>query len=216
MSVNLDNISFSYNKNEEILKNFCLVVKDNEITALIGDSGCGKSTVLRIISGLEKQQTGTVKLNDKVISSEKEFTPPEKRNVGMVFQDYALFPHMSVRKNIEFGIKNLSKKERKTRVEEVLNLVGLPNKINSYPHELSGGEQQRIALARSLASKPEILLLDEPFSNLDTSLKKQIRNDLKTIIKKAKITCLFVTHDHEDAYDIADSTIELKKNSCVI
>ena len=211
MFVDIKNIHFHYNKNTKVLNDINLQMKQGEIVALLGNSGSGKSTLLRLICGLERPQLGTIIVNDKVLVSDNEFITPEHRNIGMVFQDYALFPHMNVYKNIKFGIDNLPKKEYDKTIREVLELVGLPHKIKDYPHELSGGEQQRIALARSLATKPDILLLDEPFSNLDANLKKQIRRDLKEIIKKADITCLLVTHDYEDANDIADTIIEIDK-----
>lgn len=211
MFVDIKDIHFHYNKNTKVLNNINLQMKQGEIVALLGNSGSGKSTLLRLISGLERPQKGTIIVNNKTLVSDKEFITPEHRNIGMVFQDYALFPHMNVYKNIRFGIDNLPKSEQDKTINDVLELVGLPHKLKNYPHELSGGEQQRIALARSLATKPDILLLDEPFSNLDATLKKQIRRDLKDIIKKADITCLLVTHDYEDANDIADTIIEIEK-----
>lgn len=210
MYVELNNIYFHYEKDTKVLDNINLNMKHGEIVALLGNSGSGKSTLLRLISGLERPKEGTIVLNDKVLVSNNKFVGPEHRNIGMVFQDYALFPHMSVYKNIKFGLSGLPKEEKEQRIKEVLELVNLSHKIKDYPHQLSGGEQQRIALARSLATKPDILLLDEPFSNLDANLKKQIRRDLKNIIKQADITCLFVTHDEEDAFDIADTVIEIQ------
>ena len=209
MYVKLNNINFEYVKNNLILDDFSLEIKKGDIAALIGNSGSGKSTILRILSGLETPITGEVIVNDQVLFNKKVSINPEKRNVGMVFQDYALFPHLSVKKNIYFGLHGKTKDEKDKIVHDVLELVNLKHKINNYPYELSGGEQQRIALARSLATNPDVLLLDEPFSNLDANLKKQIRKELKQIIKKADITCIFVTHDIEDANDIADEIINL-------
>lgn len=209
MYVKLNNINFEYVKNNLILDDFSLEIKKGDIAALIGNSGSGKSTILRILSGLETPITGEVIVNDQILFNKKISINPEKRNVGMVFQDYALFPHLSVKKNIYFGLHGKTKDEKDKIVNDVLELVNLKHKINNYPYELSGGEQQRIALARSLATNPDVLLLDEPFSNLDANLKKQIRKELKQIIKKADITCIFVTHDIEDANDIADEIINL-------
>ncbi|PAT01306.1 ABC transporter [Candidatus Izimaplasma bacterium ZiA1] len=213
MYVKLNNINFEYVKNNLILDDFSLEIKKGDIAALIGNSGSGKSTILRILSGLETPISGEVIVNDQILFNTKISINPEKRNVGMVFQDYALFPHLSVKKNIYFGLHGKTKDEKDKIVNDVLELVNLKHKINNYPYELSGGEQQRIALARSLATNPDVLLLDEPFSNLDANLKKQIRKELKQIIKKADITCIFVTHDIEDANDIADEIINLKKTS---
>lgn len=210
MYVNIKNIDFYYQKNQPILSDVSLHMKKNQIVALLGKSGSGKSTLLRIICGLERPKRGTIIVNQKTLVGDQKFVTADHRNIGMVFQDYALFPHMSVYKNIAFGLHGYSKEEIKERVDEVLELVNLPGKANRYPHELSGGEQQRIALARSIATKPDVLLLDEPFSNLDADLKHQIRDDLRQIIKKANITCLFVTHDMEDAKNIADEIISIE------
>lgn len=209
MYVDIKNIHFHYQKETKVLQDINLEMKQGEIVALLGNSGSGKSTLLRLLCGLARPQSGNIVLNGQTLTSKNTFIPPEKRNIGMVFQDYALFPHMTIKKNIGFGISHLPKQERESRIKEVLELVNLSHKENDYPHELSGGEQQRIALARSLAPRPDILLLDEPFSNLDANLKTQIRRDLKEIIKNADITCLFVTHDYDDARDIADHIIEI-------
>lgn len=209
MYVTIKDIEFKYNNESKVLDKVGLTIKKGEIIALLGKSGSGKSTLLRIISGLEKPNGGSITVNTKVLSNNKVFINPENRNIGMVFQDYALFPHMTISKNIGFGLTNLNKPDKRVRINEMLKLVNLESKANEYPNELSGGEQQRIALARSLATKPDLLLLDEPFSNLDSDLKQQIRNDLKEIIKKAQITCLFVTHDIDDAKIIADRIIKI-------
>lgn len=209
MYVNIENLGFQYTKKEPLIEGFNLHIEKGEIVSLLGGSGSGKSTILRLIAGLEIPYVGNITVNDVTLTSPSKHVKPEDRQIGMVFQDYALFPHMNVRKNILYGIKHLDKSEQEIRLNEVLKLVELEHKIDSYPHELSGGEQQRIALARSLATKPDLLLLDEPFSNLDTDLKKHIRMTLKQIINAANITCLFVTHDIDDANTIADKIVRM-------
>lgn len=200
MQLKIDNLTFAYNKKEEnIVENFSLEVEKGEVVALVGASGSGKSTVLRLTAGLEIPDSGQIKIAGETAAAKHKFIAAEKRAVGMVFQDYALFPHLNVEKNIAFGIDHLSKKKRKARVSELLKLVKLEGFEKRYPHQLSGGQQQRIALARTLAPGPELLLLDEPFSNLDAELKDKIRNELNEIIKKIGITTILVSHDREDA-----------------
>ncbi|MFN2340256.1 MAG: ABC transporter ATP-binding protein [Halanaerobium sp.] len=200
MQLEINNLSFAYNKKEgNIIQDFELEVEKGEIVALVGVSGSGKSTVLRLIAGLEIPARGEISIASRKVAGEKEFQPPEKREVGMVFQDYALFPHLSVAENIAFGIDDLSRKDQQTRINELLELVNLAGYEKRYPHQLSGGQQQRIALARTLAPEPELLLLDEPFSNLDAELRDKIRRELNEIIRKIGITTILVSHDREDA-----------------
>ena len=200
MQLEINDLSFAYNKKEgNIIQNFKKKVKKGEIVALVGASGSGKSTVLRLIAGLEIPVQGEISIASQKVAGEKEFQPPEKREVGMVFQDYALFPHLSVAENISFGIDNLSRKDQQKRITELLELVNLAGYEKRYPHQLSGGQQQRIALARTLAPEPELLLLDEPFSNLDAELKDKIRRELNEIIREIGITTILVSHDREDA-----------------
>ena len=175
-----------------------------EIGVLIGPSGCGKTTLLRAVAGLERASAGSILLSKTVVSDASTHLAAESRRIGMVFQDYALFPHMDVAHNLAFGINHLPKTERLARVQEVLNLVDLPDAANRYPHELSGGQQQRVALARALAPKPQLLLLDEPFSNLDVDLRERLAHELRAILKKANATALFVTHDQLEAFAIGD------------
>ncbi len=175
-----------------------------DIGVLIGPSGCGKTTLLRAVAGLERASAGEIKLAKALVSSVNTFVPAESRRIGMVFQDYALFPHLDVAHNVAFGIHHLPKAERVARVQEVLNLVDLPDVAKRYPHELSGGQQQRVALARALAPKPQLLLLDEPFSNLDVDLRERLAHELRAILKKANATALFVTHDQLEAFAIGD------------
>ncbi|WP_113674306.1 ABC transporter ATP-binding protein [Vallitalea guaymasensis] len=203
-------ISFRYsNAIEPTLNKVSFSLHNGGVLAVVGPSGGGKSTLLRVIAGLETPYEGTLSINNKVVFNVNNNVKSEKRGIGMLFQDYALFPHMTVKKNIEYGIDHLPKRKRKQRLDEVLELVALGGYEKRYPHELSGGQQQRIALARALAPKPKLLLLDEPFSNLDTHLLKKVRDDLFNIIRKTNITTIMVTHNPEDAKAEADKIISI-------
>ena len=180
-------------------------LRAGEIGVLIGPSGCGKTTLLRAVAGLEAVAAGSIQLSGHTVSSAAVNIAPESRRIGMVFQDYALFPHLDVRHNVGFGIHHLPKSERRDRVAEVLALVGLSGTEKRYPHELSGGQQQRVALARALAPKPQLLLLDEPFSNLDVDLRERLAHEVRGILKAAGATALFVTHDQLEAFAIGDT-----------
>ena len=175
-----------------------------EIGVLLGPSGCGKTSLLRAIAGLEPVSAGTIRLGGESVSDAHHQVPPERRRVGMVFQDYALFPHMNVRDNIAFGIHDWTKHDQDARVNEVLAWVGLGSSAQRFPHELSGGQQQRVALARALAPKPRLLLLDEPFSNLDVELRERLAHEVRAVLKEAQTTALFVTHDQMEAFAIGD------------
>lgn len=190
---------------KEVVKKISLELREGEIGCLLGPSGCGKTTLLRVIAGFEEIENGSVLLKGNLVSQVGYHLPPESRNIGMVFQDYALFPHLSVQENIAFGITRFPKKDRKRRVEELLELVGLVELGGAYPHELSGGQQQRVALARALAPKPQLLLLDEPFSNLDVSLREKLTVEVRDIIKTSGITALMVTHNQFEAFAVADN-----------
>ncbi|MCC3145993.1 ABC transporter ATP-binding protein [Halanaerobium sp. Z-7514] len=209
MQLKISDLSFSYNKKEKVLNDFNLEINKGEVAALVGRSGSGKSTILRLTAGLEIPDSGRIEIAGKTVVDEQKFLAPEKRKVGMVFQDYALFPHLNVYQNISFGIDHLSKKKRKERTAELLELVNLAGFEKRYPHQLSGGQQQRIALARTLAPGPKLLLLDEPFSNLDTELRDKIRKELKSIIKEIGITTILVSHDKNDAEFMAEKEILL-------
>ncbi|MDV3002040.1 MAG: Fe(3+) ions import ATP-binding protein FbpC 2 [Chroococcopsis gigantea SAG 12.99] len=178
-------------------------LEEGKILGLLGSSGCGKTTLLRTIAGFERPSQGTIVLKGRIVSDEKTFLPPEKRHTGMVFQDYALFPHLTIFDNIAFGIRQV--KEKKKRVKEVLQLVGLEGLEKRYPHQLSGGQQQRIALARALAPRPSLILLDEPLSNLDVQVRQRLRHEIRHILKATGISAIFVTHDQEEALAICDT-----------
>jgi len=215
MYVRIEDLVFSYTPKTPVISHISLAVEEGEIIAILGSSGSGKSTLLRLLSGLEMPNQGNIIVNEETLCSNQVFIDAEKRHVGMVFQDYALFPHMSIEKNVGFGLKKMQKQARDKRIHEMLELVNMTDRKRSYPHELSGGQQQRIALARALAPSPNILLLDEPFSNLDADLKMKIRHELKAIIKMANMTSIFVTHDYDDAIDIADRIIYLEEGKIV-
>lgn len=184
-----------------------LNLEEGDLLGLLGPSGCGKTTLLRIIAGFEQASAGQIELAGQVVNSDSCWLPPEKRNTGMVFQDYALFPHLSVADNIAFGLKRkkgIDNKQIRQRVGEVLTLVGLAGLEKRYPHELSGGQQQRIALARALAPQPALILLDEPLSNLDVQIRHRLREEIRIILKAAGTSAIFVTHDQEEALAISD------------
>ena len=183
------------------LRGFHLDVHPGHILTLLGPSGSGKTTALRLIAGFDRADRGRIEIDGKVVCDREVFVPPEKRRVGMVFQDYALFPHLTVARNVGYGVRNGS---RRRRVAETLELVGLAGKEDRMPHELSGGEQQRVAIARALAPKPEVILLDEPFSNLDASLRSRVRTEIASILREAGTTAVFVTHDQEEALSMSD------------
>ncbi|MCS7061772.1 MAG: ABC transporter ATP-binding protein [Anaerolineae bacterium] len=186
------------------LRSVSLRVQRGRLLALLGPSGCGKTTLLRLIAGLETPDQGEIWLERRPVAGPSAWVAPEQRRIGMVFQDYALFPHLTVRENIRFALLSGSPAEKERRVNEMLTLVGLVGKAERYPHQLSGGEQQRVALARALAPAPAVVLLDEPFSNLDAALRKDMREEVRRILTAAQATTVFVTHDQEEALSIAD------------
>ena len=188
-----------------VVDGLSLALSAGDIGCLLGASGCGKTTALRAIAGFEPVQAGSIVLDGDGLSSPGLTLPPERRGVGMMFQDYALFPHLDVASNIAFGLRGMAKAAQRARVDEMLALVGLGNEARVYPHELSGGQQQRIALARALAPAPKLLLLDEPFSNLDVDTRERLAVELRGILKAAGITALLVTHDQAEAFVVADA-----------
>jgi len=175
-----------------------------EIGCVVGSSGCGKTTLLRAIAGFINVDAGTIEIAGAVVSGPRFTAPTEKRGIGLVFQDYALFPHLNVDHNIGFGLRHLGPAERGARVQQMLQLVGLTTQANSYPHELSGGQQQRVALARALAPRPALLLMDEPFSSLDVDLRERLGGEVRQILKSSGTTAMLVTHDQQEAFAIAD------------
>lgn len=199
----VNNIECHYDERPAV-SDLSLHVNEGNIVCLLGPSGCGKTTVLRAIAGFENVHKGDIKLGDQVLSRAGYTRPPHQRNLGMVFQDYALFPHLNVCQNICFGLRDISKLAMKTISEDMLNVVGLAGFGERFPHELSGGQQQRVALARALAPNPDVILLDEPFSNLDVELRERLSIDVRNILKGQGITAIVVTHDQNEAFAIGD------------
>ena len=198
---------------EVVLSDFNLDIWNGSIVGILGISGSGKTTALRLLAGFDKPDSGIIEMRDKVISSEETFLPPEERNVGMVFQDYALFPHLNVEKNISFG---LSRDEIKSgRLEEVLSMCNLETYRNKFPQELSGGQQQRVSLARALAPKPEVILLDEPFTSLDAHMARDLREEVVSLLRQTETTAIIVTHDQEEALSVCDVVSVLENGSVI-
>jgi iron(III) transport system ATP-binding protein len=192
-----------------------LTLEHGEVVCLLGPSGCGKTTALRVASGLEPLQQGRVLIEGEVVAGEGRERPPEVRSVGLVFQDYALFPHLTIADNVAFGLRRLAAAERRARVADALALVGMAGSAGAHPHMLSGGQQQRIALARALAPQPRVMLLDEPFSNLDARLRQQVRDDTLHVLKRSGTTTLMVTHDPEEAMFMADRIALMREGRIV-
>ena len=201
--LNVNQISCRYDE-KVIIPELSFEVNQGQIVSLLGPSGCGKTTALRAIAGFEPVYKGSIELAGRVLSTPGNTLAPETRKVGMVFQDYALFPHLTVNDNIAFGIQDKAKTERNAKVAELLNIIKLQDYADYYPHQLSGGQQQRVALARALAPNPAILLLDEPFSNLDTELRRSLSMEVRDILKQNNTTAILVTHDQTEAFTVAD------------
>lgn len=206
MYLSISKLDFQF-KNSVIFNDFQLNVEKGSLTAILGDSGKGKSTLLRLICGLEIPQSGSIVLEDRVLFDDTINVDTSKREVGLVFQDYSLFPHMSVSENIGYGVKKSDRKHKKSIVAELLEMMELDDFHQRKPYQCSGGQQQRIAIARALASKPKVLCLDEPFSNLDQSLKQRMRTQMKEWFKSKGVTVIMVTHDEEDAQAMADQIV---------
>jgi iron(III) transport system ATP-binding protein len=199
----------------EAVRELNLEIERGELMAVLGPSGCGKTTLLRVIAGFEQPDAGCVVVSDEVVAGPGRTIPPEKRRVGMVFQDYALFPHLSVEGNVAFGLTSRPREEREALTRQTLELVGLQHKARCDVHELSGGERQRVALARALAPEPELVLLDEPFSSLDASLRGGLRREVELILRDAEATALLVTHDQEEALSLADRVAVMRDGEIV-
>jgi iron(III) transport system ATP-binding protein len=201
----IDNITQQFSTNTSLaLDRISLTLAKGDILALLGPSGCGKTTLLRSIAGFDRPLSGIIMIGGKLVSDRATYLPPEQRDIGIVFQDYALFPHLNIAENISFGLNKLAPVDRQQRVAEVLELVRLQGVEKRYPYELSGGQQQRIALARALAPKPQLMLLDEPLSNLDIQVRSHLREEIRDILKAAGTSAIFVTHDREEALFVAD------------
>jgi iron(III) transport system ATP-binding protein len=199
----LDHVSHAYGRNE-VVTDLSFSLRQGAIGCLLGPSGSGKTTVLRVIAGFEPVLRGEIRLNGLLVSSAGTHVPPERRQIGMVFQDHALFPHLRVAENVGFGLRGMPEGARAARVAELLGTVGLAHLARKYPHELSGGQQQRVALARALAPRPSLLMLDEPFSNLDIDLRERLSLEVRDVLKRSDTTAVLVTHDQHEAFAMAD------------
>lgn len=206
MQLEIKNLTHSYHDSDKlVLNDVSFALAKGEIGCMLGPSGSGKTTLLRCVAGFEYPSAGEVIANEKVIASSSSHLPASQRHIGMMFQDYALLPHLTVAKNIAFGLHKLSKLKRNQRVSELLEVVGLEEYSEQYPHQLSGGQQQRVALARAIAPNPSLILMDEPFSNLDVELRERLGLDIRNTLKHYGITALMVTHDQHEAFALADS-----------
>jgi len=210
-----EDIRHSFPGNGETLSGITLAAEPGEVLCLLGPSGSGKTTLLRIAAGIEAQSSGRVLMNDREIAGPSVFVPPEKRSIGLVFQDFALFPHLTIRENVRFGLNALSAAEAQKEARIALARVGLGDYEDAYPHALSGGEQQRVALARALAPRPSVLLMDEPFSGLDSRLKDSVRAETLAILRESRATAIVVTHDAEEAMRMGDRIALLKDGKLV-
>lgn len=204
MFLEIRDLKFSYTPETPILKSINLSLKQGDIGALLGASGSGKTSLLRCLAGFEKVQGGIAKLDGTILFSDNYHRPPQQRKTGYLFQNLALFPHMTVKENICYGLSQGPEEVQMERLAQMLELVSLKNYDNRFPAQLSGGEKQRVALARALAPKPSLILMDEPFSSLDTSLRKSLRNEVKSILKSTNTSAIIVTHDPEEAFDLCD------------
>ena len=212
--IELQGVECSYpGSDAPAISEFNLLVKPGEFVSILGLSGAGKTTALRVVAGFERVSSGYVRVGGQLVGSSFVHVPPDQRRIGLVFQDYALFPHLTVAKNVEFGLKGLPAEERRVRIAPVLKMVGMSGYESRYVHELSGGQQQRVAIARALAPDPVALLLDEPFSNLDRQLRAALRRDIKRIVRESGATTLLVTHDREEALATSDRVAVMGENS---
>lgn len=204
-----EDLHFAHPGGKAVLDRASILLSSGELLVIVGPSGCGKTTLLRCIAGLEKPQRGRITLQDRVLTDKDTFVPPEARDIGFVFQGLALFPHLTVTANIAFGLQDVPRNERNQRVDEELEVVGLRGFGHRYPHELSGGQQQRVAIARSLVRRPALMLMDEPFSDLDPRTRSDVRTEVLRILRRHGTTTILVTHDREDALHMADRIAEM-------
>ena len=211
-AVKIEDLSHSI-KEKNVLKNIHLELEKDKIACLLGPSGSGKTTLLKLIAGLEKVQTGKIYFNNKLVSSENTHLKTEQRQIGFLFQDYALFPHLTVKENLNFP---LNSKNSNYSLDDIINLIKLPNSLDKYPHQLSGGEQQRVALARSIIAQPDLLLLDEPFSSLDLNLKEEVRDETLHLLQKSNISVFIVTHDPFEAMFISNKIYIINSNGEIV
>ena len=207
--LSFENISFAYSKESEILSEISFSINEGEVFGIIGASGIGKSSLLRLIAGFERPSKGSITYKGNIISGDSTFAPPHKRGIGLVVQEKALFPHLNSLDNVMFGLKG-SKEQKVTQALSFLNLLKAEKFATSFPNSLSGGEQQRVAIARALAPKPSLVLLDEPFSSLDTDLRSELRNETRALFRETHTTCILVTHDLEEAASFCDKVIKLE------
>ena len=211
-AIKIEGLSHSI-KEKNVLKNIHLELEKDKIACLLGPSGSGKTTLLKLIAGLEKVQKGKIFFNDKLVSSENTHLKTEQRKIGFLFQDYALFPHLTVKENLNFP---LNSKNSNYSLDDIINLIKLPNSLDKYPHQLSGGEQQRVALARSIIAQPDLLLLDEPFSSLDLNLKEEVRDETLHLLQKSNISVFIVTHDPFEAMFISNKIYIINSNGEIV
>ncbi|MCR9215831.1 MAG: ABC transporter ATP-binding protein [bacterium] len=204
LALAVSGLRFAYPGHDPVFDGFNLKVRCCSVHCLLGPSGCGKSTLLRLISGLERPAAGVIRFRDRAVFDAGTNIPPERRRVGLVFQDLALFPNMSVRRNVTFGMRSTPRSQRRDAADELLCRVGLADYASRMPHTLSGGQQQRVAIARALASRPDVMLLDEPFSSLDTGLRKDLREELLSLLRLSGVGTLMVTHDDREACEVGD------------
>lgn len=209
-----ENISKRFGRSEAVI-DVSLDLNPGEIACLLGPSGCGKTTVLRIAAGIERQTSGRVLLDGREVAGPSRFVPPEKRNIGLMFQDFALFPHLTILDNVAFGLRNLPRPEARRIARHALERVGLAAHAESYPHHLSGGEQQRVALARALVPRPQVMLMDEPFSGLDQRLRESVRAETLALLRETRASCLLVTHDPVEAMGLADRIFLMRQGRLV-
>jgi iron(III) transport system ATP-binding protein len=202
--LSLRNVTFAYDKRAPICEDISFGIEPDGLACLLGPSGCGKTTILRLIAGFEAVHAGEIAIAGSVLSDRHHCVPPEQRNIGFVFQDFALFPHLTVMDNVQFGLTRLTRQEARQRAGEMLDLVRMPEAGGKYPHELSGGQRQRVALARALAPRPSLMLLDEPFSSLDVELRERLVIEVRALLEHLKVPALLVTHDQHEAFAFAD------------